>query len=135
MNNTFTESSQQWFQFNKNWANSVNSFNQITTQTFRDLARQNLELIGENFNRFSDQMRRFSTIKRPEEFVDLGRECINENISASVETLQNILQMYLTNIDKLSEATQEAGRETMQQARHATGATKERKSGKSKKKN
>jgi hypothetical protein len=105
--NTFTESSQQWFQFNKNWATSLSSFNKITTETFRDLARQNLELIGENFNRFSDQMRRFSSIKRPEELIDFGRECINENISSNIETLQKILQMYLTNMESFSELAKE----------------------------
>lgn len=112
-----TEGFDQWFKA-KNFTTPLNEWNKLTTNMCRRIAQQNLEIIGENVSRFSDQLKRFSNVKKPEDFLGLQKECFDENLKANMQIMQKFIEKTLENVEEFTEACSDACQETM------TGTTK-----------
>jgi hypothetical protein len=98
----YTEGFEQWFKLNKNMTGPLNELGKTATDICRRSAQQNLEIIGENLNRFSDQMKRLSNVRKPEDLINLQRECLNEDISAVMENTQKLAHNAMENYEELS---------------------------------
>ncbi len=98
----YIEGFEQWFKVNKNVSAPISEWNRAVTEISSRVMRQNIELMGENFSRLSDQFKRFSSVRRPEELIALQKDCLNENVSASINGLQKMVQ---TTIDNLEDFT------------------------------
>jgi hypothetical protein len=98
----YNENIEQWFKLNKNIGTPVSEMNKATTDMCKRIAEQNLELIEENIARFSNQVKRLSNVRSPEELINLQKDCLSENITAGMETTQKIIQMGMENVEEVS---------------------------------
>jgi len=84
---------EQWTK-NKNMFAPTSEWSKQVTELChmcQHIAQKNLEIANESVFRWSDQLKRFSNIKKPEDFFNLQRECINENITACLQNMQTLL--------------------------------------------
>lgn len=93
---------EQWFKLNKNLSAPFGEMNKATTDMFKRLSEQNLECVEENIARYTEQLKRLSHVKSPEEWWNLQRECLMENMQAGIETSQKWLQLNRENMEELS---------------------------------
>ena len=98
----YIEGFEQWFKLNRNLGLPMNDLNKVTSEISKRISEQNMELIEENVARFSNQLKRLSSLKKPEDILNLQKDFISENISASVETTQKIIRMGIQNLEELS---------------------------------
>lgn len=98
----YTEGYDQWFKLNKNISAPLTELNQATTTMYKHMTEQHLELLGDNFTRLSDQLKRFTNARKPEDFINLQKECMNENITATIEGFQKILQTSMENFEEFT---------------------------------
>ncbi len=108
----YTENYEQWFKTSKSFATPLNEWNKTTQEMCQRFTQQQMSLISNQCSRFSEQMKRLTNVKKPEDFVQLQKECLHENIAASIENMQNILLMTMENLEELSKLCQ-IQRETM----------------------
>lgn len=93
---------EQWFNFNKNLKHPLGEFNKTLAEILKRSAEQNLELYAETFSRFTNQLKRLSTVKKPEDFVALQKECFNENVTAIIENSHKFTQSISENMQELT---------------------------------
>lgn len=98
----YTEGFEQWFKINKNWANPISEWNKATTELCQRMAEQNLEMTGENFSRLSDQLKRFSNIRKPEDFLNLQKDCINEDMTCAIECARKLIHNSMETMEKFT---------------------------------
>src|SRR5262245_53149470 len=98
----YTEGFEQWVKLNKSFTTPITEFNKATTEICKRMSEQNMQIIGENFTRFTNQMKRLSNIKKPEDFINFQRDCISENISASIETIQKLTHLSMENFEEIT---------------------------------
>lgn len=107
----YTEGFEQWFKGNKNWSLPISEWSKTTTEICRKATQENLEIISENFNRFSDHLKHLSTIRKPEEWISVPKDCLDKELSAATQMMQRVMNIYMQNIEafsKLCSASQEA---------------------------
>ena len=98
----YTEHYDHWFKANKNFATPLTEWNKATAEICQRAAQKNLELIGDNFSLLSDQLKRFTSIRKPEELVTLQKECLAENMNAAAECLQKIMHISMENMEEFT---------------------------------
>jgi uncharacterized protein with HEPN domain len=98
----YTEGYDQWIKINKNMTAPVTEWNKATSELCQRMAQQNLELIGENFSRLSDQLKRFTNIRKPEDFLNLQKEVFNEDVTATIECMQKIIHTSMENMEEFT---------------------------------
>ena len=118
--NMNTEGFDQFLKMGKNMTGPFGDLQKASTEIFRRIAQQNLEMMGENFSRLSDQVRRLSDVRKPEDFFNLQKQCINEDVTATIENLQKMVHTSMENIEEFTKLcgsmTQETGANTMKAA-------------------
>lgn len=98
----YLEGFEQWYKVNKNFTTPAGELSKATTEVLKRITEQNLEIIGENYSRFSDQLRRLSSIRRPEDLINFQRDCLNENLTAAMKNTQKLMHLSLENFEELS---------------------------------
>jgi hypothetical protein len=98
----YNENFEQWYKLNKNLGAPISDFTKALTIIGKRVSEQNIELLEENTTRLSDQFKRLSNVKKPEDFFELQKDCFNENMSAGVETLQKLMQTSMENLEEIS---------------------------------
>jgi translation initiation factor 2 alpha subunit (eIF-2alpha) len=98
----YTEGFDQWAKLNKNFTAPFNEWNKATSEICKRISDQNLELFGENFSRFSDQVKRLSNVKKPEDLFNLQKDLMSENITASIELMQKIIHITMENMEDIA---------------------------------
>lgn len=111
-----SEDFEQWFKLNKGLTHPLSGWSKAVTEIWRRTTQQNLELIGENFSRLSDQLKRLSNVKKPEDLLTFQKDCLNENISATIENVQKILQLSMENFEEFTKLYGSSWREPIIQA-------------------
>lgn len=96
----YTEGLEQWLKVNKNFTNPLVEWNKVTNELCRRIAEQNLELIGENITLFSDQLKRISNAKKPEDFINIQKDILTEDMTAAVETTQKIIHIAMGSMEQ-----------------------------------
>lgn len=119
----FTDTQDQWFKSSKSFATPLNEWNKTTNEMCQRFTQQQLSLISTHFSRVSEQMKRFTSVKKPEDFMQLQKECLQENIAASIESMQNMLLMTMENLEELSKLCQ-IQRETVATSSHTKSTEK-----------
>lgn len=109
----YTEGFEQWFKMNKNLNVPMSEWNKATTDMLKHLTEQNLEIISDNFSHLSDQLKRFSNIRKPEDLLHLQKECLTEDMSLLIEDMQKIAHASLESIEELSKLLSLTTRESM----------------------
>lgn len=98
----YIEGYEQWFKLNKNWSSPLTEWNKATTDICKRMATQNLEFISENYTRFSERLKRLSSIKKPEDLLNLQREMLNEDMTLALENMQKLIHISMENMDELA---------------------------------
>lgn len=101
----YTEGFEQWFKLNKNFTTPVNDINKATTDICRRLTQEGLEILSDNVTLVSDQMKRLSNIRKPEDYLNLTRECLTEDLNAGVATIQKMMQLSMQTIEEMTRLT------------------------------
>lgn len=96
----YTEGLEQLMKSSKNFSNPFIEWNHLTTELYKHVAEENLEIMGEHFSRLSDQLKRLSHTKKPEDFFNIMKDCINEDITATVENSQKILHSSIAQMEE-----------------------------------
>lgn len=110
---------------------SLTSLGKVTTDIYRRTAHENLELISDNLSRLSDQFKKLSNIKKPEDLISLQKECLSEDITATIQTSQKLMHLFMQNMEDLTHlysdmrdtaisATKSAARNAVKNAEKAT---------------
>lgn len=107
---------EQWFKLNKSLTNPLSELSKTATEILRRTAQQNLELMSENCFRLSEQLKRLSHVKKPEELLNFQKDYVNENISATIENTQKIMQLCMENFEEFSKLCSSALRDPITQA-------------------
>ncbi|VVC76960.1 hypothetical protein AQUSIP_22870 [Aquicella siphonis] len=98
----YHEGFDQFFKINKSFTAPVSEWNKTLNEIGKRIAEQNLEIIGENFNRVSSQLKRLSSVRKPEDFLNLQKDCLSENISASIDITQKIAHLAMENMEEIA---------------------------------
>ena len=93
---------EQWFKLSKSIPQPIGNVSKAANEIFRRTAQQNLELLSENLSRWSAQLKRLSNVKKPEDFINFQKDSINENISASIENAQKVIQLTMENMEEFT---------------------------------
>lgn len=95
---------EQWFNLNlnRNLGLPLNELNKTTSEILKRSAERNLEIYAEAFTRFTDQLKRLSSIKKPEDLLNLNKEFFNENVSALIDDSDKITQTISENLHDLT---------------------------------
>ncbi|OGT42141.1 MAG: hypothetical protein A3F42_06140 [Gammaproteobacteria bacterium RIFCSPHIGHO2_12_FULL_37_34] len=98
----FNENFEQWYK-NKNLFTPTNEWGKQVTELChicQHMAQKNLEMTNENVFRWSDQFKRLTNIKKPEELLNLQRDFINENMSACMQGMQTLMSTCAEGMDE-----------------------------------
>ncbi len=93
---------EQWFKLNKGWTTPSNEWTKVTTDLCRRTTEQQLEMMSETISRVSQQLKRLSNAKKPEDFMNVQRDIINEDMTASIEAVQQIIHTSLENMEEVT---------------------------------
>lgn len=99
---------EQILKMSKNLASPLNELNKISMECAKRITDQQLELISETTARTASQIKKLSSVKKPEEFVELQREIITENLNASLAAAQKIFKLSMENMETLTKSVGEA---------------------------
>lgn len=97
-----TENFEQWYKQSKNFANPMNELNKTMTDLCRRATQEGLEIVSDNVSLLSDQMKRLSNIRKPEDYLNLTREYMTENMNASMSNVQKIMQLSMRTLEEMS---------------------------------
>ena len=98
----FNESFEQWYK-NKNFFTQPNELSKQVTELChicQHTAQKHLELANENVFRLSDQFKRLTNVKKPEDLFNLQRDFINENMHACIQGMQTFMSACAENVDE-----------------------------------
>jgi len=93
------ENYEPWLKLGKNLSSPLSEWNKTSIDLGKRLAELNLQIINENILRVSTQFRRLSTMKKSEDLFNLQKDCINENISSTIETTQKLIHVAMENME------------------------------------
>lgn len=115
----YNDSFEQLFK-TKGFSTPVSEFQKSFLEILRRSTQQQLELASENIAKFSEQVKRLSRIKKPEDLVDLQKDIFNEDVSSGIETSQRLMHIFMENLEECSHLCSAANEAAMAQAK-ATG--------------
>lgn len=85
------EGYEQWQKMHQNMMMPLGDWNKASTEIWNRLTQQQLDVMSDNLLRLSHQLKRLSHVTKPEDFINLQKECLNEDITASIETMQKLI--------------------------------------------
>lgn len=95
------ENYEQWLKnMNKNLGGPIGDTQKALADIWQRVAKENLEIMSDNLSLLSDQLKRFASIKRPEEYLNTLRECVNEDIKAGIENSQRFMHSTMENFEE-----------------------------------
>ncbi|OGT37688.1 MAG: hypothetical protein A3F11_11300 [Gammaproteobacteria bacterium RIFCSPHIGHO2_12_FULL_37_14] len=98
----FNENFDQWYKTKNPFTSSNEWSKQITEicHICQHMTQKNFELANENVFRLSDQFKRLTEVKKPEELLHLQRDFINENMNACMQGMQTFITSCTECIDE-----------------------------------
>lgn len=101
----YTEGFEQWIKTaNKNFSAPLGDWHKASNEMLHHIVSENLEMISDNLLRLSDQLKRFAQIKKPEDYLNVIRECINEDINATIENSQKLLHSTMEHMEECAKS-------------------------------
>lgn len=92
---------ENWLNF-KTLGQPFSELNSTISDIAKRTTEQNFGIYAEAFSRYTDQLKRLSNIKRPEDYLTLMKECFNENVSAFIENSHKVTQNASQNMQELT---------------------------------
>lgn len=98
----YNEGLDNLLKMNKTFTAPLGEWNKAINDIGKRIADQNMEIIAENFTRVSNQLKRLSNVRKPEDFFNLQKDCLSENISAGIDLTQKVIHMTMENFEEIS---------------------------------
>lgn len=98
----YSEGFDKWTKLNKNMIGPLSEWHKSHAELYQKILEQQLELAGEGVSRLSTQIKKIGTLKKPEDVINYNKECVTENITATIDYWQKMLQTYLDGVDETS---------------------------------
>lgn len=98
----YTEGFDQWLKMSKYLSSPMGDWNKTFTEIVRRTTQQNLEIIGDNFARLSDQCKRLSHVRKPEDLINLQKDILSEDIAASINNTQTLVHTAMENMEEMT---------------------------------
>lgn len=105
------EGLEQWVRLNRNFAGPVGEWNKTTSEILRRIYQQNLSLLGEQFELLSDQCKRLSAAKKPEELISIYKDIYTEGTTAAMKGLDKYLRLSMESVEDFSKCCSMSFRE------------------------
>jgi len=98
-----TEGFEQYLKMGKLVSTPWNDIGKAFLEVCRRGTQEVMDITSDNLIRTADQIKRFGTAtKRPEELFNFQKECLNENTTAFVGTLQRVGNICLSSVEELN---------------------------------
>lgn len=116
----YTEGFDQWLKMSKYLSSPMGDWSKTLTEIIRHTTQQNLEMIGENFSRLSDQCKRLSHARKPEDLLNLQKDILNEDITVAINNTQTLIHTTVENMEEITKlcGTSNPLRETLVKEKH-----------------
>jgi len=98
----YTEEFQRWLNLNKYLTTPVTIWNKTLTNLYEHSAEHQLDLLGENFSRISEQLKKLSNVKNPQEYLQFQQEMIADNMHATVHNMNVLLRESMIQLEELT---------------------------------
>ncbi|MBA3661754.1 MAG: phasin family protein [Gammaproteobacteria bacterium] len=98
----YTEGFDQLFKINKNLTTPLNDATRLAAEICRRNAQKNLELVGENVLLFTNQLKRLSEIRQPQDLLYLQKNAMTEGLAIGMDTLQKVINLSMENIASMT---------------------------------
>lgn len=96
-----TDVFEQWLKTtNKGFHAPLGAFSKAGIEMWQQIFAENLEMASENLSRLSDHLKRLTTVKKPEEYLAIMKECINEDMNAVIENSQKVFRHAVEHIEE-----------------------------------
>ena len=82
--------------------NALNEWGKATAEFYQRLTQQNLDWMGEHCSRKSDQLKRLTHIRKPEDLINLQKDCFNEDMRELIESSQRWIHASIENMEYLT---------------------------------
>ena len=92
----YTEQYDQWIK--------ANEWSKPAAHLWQRLSQQQISLVGNQVARLSEQMKRFTQVKKPEDFLQLQKDCLHENVAAAIECMQSMLLFTVENMEEMTKS-------------------------------
>lgn len=92
----------QLFRMGKNFNLPFNEWSKAAAAISQRVMAHNLGIIGEQCSLVSDQLNRLTTIKKPEELLNMQKEFLSENLSLGLKSAKETMALSLENVDELT---------------------------------
>lgn len=99
-----TDGFEQYYKLGRTFLSPWNDVGKTVLEICRRANQGTLEIAEENLTRTADQLKRFNTVKRPEEFLNLQKECLNENITAWMGDIQKLINLSLGSFEEMNKS-------------------------------
>lgn len=107
----YTEGYSQWTKLNKQFAEPMSEWHKVTTELCQRLTEQQLDIMGEHLSRMSNQLKRLTNVRKPEDFINLQKECLSEDVTAAIECMQKVIHTSMENMEEIANICGSALRE------------------------
>lgn len=120
----YNEHFEKWQRLGQNISAPIGDYSKATTDICRHAAQEGLEILNDNVALLSDQMKRLSGVRKPEDFANLSRECITEDMNACLQNVQKIMQLSMQTMQDLAKISTELQQSVKNTASKAAGQEK-----------
>lgn len=98
----YNDTFEQWLKMGKNLNYPLGDLSKATADICRTTTQEGLDMFNDNIALITDQMKRLSNIRKPEELVNLSRDCLTEDMHAIMGNLQKFMQLSARTVDDIS---------------------------------
>ncbi len=98
----YTEGFDQWLKMSKYLSSPMGDFSKTFAELVRRNAQKNLEMISDNFARFSDQCKRLGNVRKPEDLLNLQKDILSEDIAATINNAQTLVHSTMENMEEIT---------------------------------
>lgn len=101
-------------------------WNKTALELYRQSLQQGFDLLSNNLSLLSDQLKRLSHAKNAEDLLNIQKTCLNEDITATIETVQKTMHFSMENMEELARLYGTPLREQVRETVHKAEREKER---------
>jgi len=95
-----TDGFEQWLKLNKNLNTPITEWGKASSELYRHLSEENIEILNETLSRVAEQMKRLSNVRSPEDLLNLQKECISEDVHAMIKHWQKISHLQQEGVEE-----------------------------------
>lgn len=97
-----TEGFEHWMQLNKNLFKPFSEWNKFSTELCYKTMQDQLEFLNDRLSHLSDHCKQLMHVKKPEEFFNLQKDCMQEELKASMHHIEKTIKHLVEELQTFS---------------------------------